>query len=98
MPQGMARRRHERRLSVLPLRPPTELADGFGLGRRRRPIPAHRRTGAPGIHPSAAVGPRLALHTWLAWSSDSAVAAEATQDQVTTTRPTGSHRTGVMQL
>jgi len=44
------------------------------------------------------VGPRLALHTWLAWSSDSAVAAEATQDQVTTTRPTGSHRTGVMQL
>jgi len=34
----------------------------------------------------------------MAWAGDSAVAAEATQDQVTTTRPTGSHRTAVMQL
>src|SRR3712207_3643111 len=38
LPEGRAecgvRGRHVRRLSVLPLQPPTELADGFGLGRR----------------------------------------------------------------
>lgn len=32
------------------------------------------------------------------WSSDSAVPTEATLDQVTTTRPTASHRTTVIQL
>src|SRR3712207_5483496 len=33
-PECGVRGRHVRRLSVLPLQPPTELADGFGLGRR----------------------------------------------------------------
>ena len=47
MPQGRAGGRHGRRLSVLPQRPPTELADGFGLGRRRpnHCAPADRRAG-----------------------------------------------------
>jgi hypothetical protein len=45
------------------------------------------------------VGPRLAVaHPDRTWSGDSAVSAEVTHLQVTTTRPNGSHRTTVMQL
>src|SRR4051812_49842520 len=63
--------------------PPTELADGFGLeGRPTRP---GHVCAQGGIHPSAAVGPRLAAH------SDSAASGTGSPGWGPDVRPNASN-------
>ena len=96
MPQGRAGGRHGRRLSVLPQRPPTELADGFGLG-RRRPISAPRRTGAQENSPQCCGGSPVPPRRRCGASGDSAVTGRG-HPPGGDDHPAGpAHRTGVVE-